>query len=77
MTTEAFVNRQRRAVNSVLVLFVGLLAFMWCATFLDWAFGFGWGWDRQILWLAPLMVLFAALVRFCALAIFRFVASNY
>jgi hypothetical protein len=77
MRHEDFITRQRKAMNRVLVLFVGLLGIMWIATVLDKAFNLGWDWDRQILWLAPMMVLFAAILRFWALAIFKFVGRNY
>ncbi|MGK6318998.1 hypothetical protein [Sphingomonas sp. DT-204] len=77
MSYEPFLNRQRRAVNVIFGMFIALLAFMWVAAAADLLFAFGWGWDRQILWLAPPMMLFAALVRFCAFAIFKFVGSNF
>jgi len=64
-------------MNVIIVLFVALLTFMWFATLIDQLFKMGWGWDRQILWLAPPMVLFAFFVRFGAMAIFRFVDRNY
>lgn len=77
MTHERFLAGQRKGVNAFFVIFVCLVTAMWVATLLDWAFNLGWGWDRQILWLGPPMVLFAAFVRFCAMAIFRFVGSIF
>jgi hypothetical protein len=71
MSYEQFLAGQRKGVNVVFAFFVSLVAFMWVATLVDWAFELDWGWDRQILWLAPLMILFAGLVRFCATAIFQ------
>jgi hypothetical protein len=76
MDLERFIVGQRRAANLVFALFVGLATFMWVATFLDTSFDLGWGWDRQILWLAPPMVIFAVFVRFCAMAVFKFVGRN-
>jgi hypothetical protein len=76
MRQEGFIAGQRRAVNRIFVLFVGLATFMWVATGLDTWLDLRWGWDRQILWLAPGMVLFAVFVRFCAKAIFNFVGRN-
>lgn len=76
MDTKRFVARQRRGVNRVLAVFVILLSVMWVATFCDWAFNLRWGWDRQILWLAPPMMLFAVVLRFCCMAIFDFVGND-
>jgi hypothetical protein len=76
MGLERFILGQRRSVNCVFALFVSLVTFMWLATLLDQSFDMEWGWDRQILWLAPPMVLFALLVRFCAMAVFKFVGRN-
>jgi hypothetical protein len=63
-------------VNRACVLIVGLLALMGVAALLDVAFNLGLGRDSQILWATPPMVLFALLVRFCALAIFKFVGRH-
>ena len=76
MSHERFLDLQRKGVNAIFAFFVGLLTLMWTAALLDNAFSLGWGWDRQILWLGPLMVIFGVLVRFCALAIFRFVGRS-
>jgi hypothetical protein len=63
-------------MNVILVVFVAFVMFMWLATAIDKAFNMGWGWDGQILWLGPPMVLFAVLLRFVATAIFKFVGRN-
>lgn len=76
MKDQGLIAGQTKAVNRVFVLVVGLAAFMWSGTLIDKILGMGWAWDRQILWLAPSMVVFAALVRFCTLAIFNFVGRN-
>jgi len=77
MDNERFVASQQKGINFIFVAFCCLVTTMWVATVLDWAINLGWGWDRQGLWLGPLMVLFAVLVRFCATAILKFVRSNY
>ena len=49
----------RRVVGSFnIILSITQLAacVMWVATAADRLFGLGWGWDRQILWLAPIIV---------------------
>lgn len=77
MNIQRFVAGQRKAVDIILTMFVALLSVMWIATVCDWGFNLGWGWDKQIIWLAPPMLLFAMLVRFCCMAIFRFVSDNF
>ena len=76
MKLERFVTGQRKGLNLVFMMFVALLSVMWIATVCDWAFNLHWGWDRQIIWLAPPMLIFAALVRFCCLAIFKSVGGR-
>lgn len=77
MNIERFVNGQRNAVNRTFGAFAALVAAMWVATICDWAFDLGWGWDKQIIWLAPPMILFAIFVRFCCMVIFKFVGENF
>ncbi|WP_156256853.1 hypothetical protein [Sandarakinorhabdus oryzae] len=43
---------------------VAVLTVMWLATLLDFAFGLEWGWDRRGLFLAPLILLIAAIIRY-------------
>jgi hypothetical protein len=76
MNTERFVAGQRKGVNFVLAAFVIFASVMWSATLCDWVFNLGWGWDRQILWLAPPMMLFAVVLRFFCMAIFRLVGGG-
>jgi hypothetical protein len=73
MDTERFVAGQRKGLNLFFATFAILLSAMWGATLCDWAFHLGWGWDREILWLAPPMMLFGVVLRFVCMAIFRFV----
>ena len=49
-----------------LFFLVGTL--MWLAVVLDVAFGLGWGWDEQDLWVIPLILLFGTLLRLWQLA---------
>jgi hypothetical protein len=77
MNIERFIAGQRKGVNLTFAMFVALLSMMWVAAICDWAFNLGWGWDRQIIWLAPPMMLGAAFVRFCCMAIFKFVSGNF
>ena len=77
MSNQSFIEGQRRGINIIFTLCVGLLALRWVATVLDVIFGLGWGWDREALWLGPAMIGFAILARFSAMAILKFVGSNY
>jgi len=76
MNFDRYLGAQRKGGNVISVVIVSFVAFMWAATLIDSAFDCGWGWDRQILWLGPLMALFTILVRFCAMAIFKFFGGN-
>lgn len=73
MDQRRHIRLQRKGVNAFFVAFVALVSVMWVATLCDQVFVLGWRWDRQILWLAPPMLLFAIVVRFCCMAILRFV----
>lgn len=77
MATKRFIESQRRGIDVILAIFVVVISLMWLATACDYLFGLEWGWDKQILWLGPLMVAWGFFIRFCARAIFRFVGSNY
>lgn len=76
MDTERFIAGQRKGLNFIFAAFAILVTVMWAATLCDWAFNLGWGWDRQGLWLAPLMMLFAVAIRFLGMGILRFISSN-
>ena len=76
MDNERFVAGQRKAVNLIFVMSAGFIVAMWVAAVCDWAFNLGWGSDTQIIWLAPPMLLFGAFIRFCCMAIFRFIGGN-
>ena len=76
MNIERFVSGQRKAVNFIFAAFVILISGMWVTTLCDWRLNLGWGWDKQILWLAPPMMLFAVVLRFLCMVIFRFVGGD-
>lgn len=76
MSLERFVAGQRRKLNFTSAAFVILLSGMWAATLCDRVFNLGWGWDSKILWAAPPMVLFAVVLRFLCMVIFRFVGGE-
>lgn len=42
---------------------ITVVSVIWAATILDFALGLGWGWDSQVLWAAPLILLIAFAVR--------------
>jgi hypothetical protein len=77
MSAKRTVQRQRRAMKLFLRVFCSVIAAMWVATALDFAFELDWGWDQQILWTAPLMVIFAGILSIFAKGIFQFVERNY
>ena len=70
MRIERSLTSQRNDVNRSYLLFVVVVAAMWLATLLDHVFRLGWGWDREILWAAPPMLLFATVLRILCMAIF-------
>jgi hypothetical protein len=76
MNIERFVAGQRKGVNLIFAMFTALLVLMWVATVCDWAFNLGWGWDREIIWLSPTMLLFGVFVRFCCVAMFNFFGGS-
>ncbi len=76
MNTERFIAGQRKGVNFVFAAFVFLISVMWVASVCDWVFNLGWGWDRQILWLGPPMLLLGVVLRFLCMAIFRFIDGD-
>jgi len=77
MSAQSHVERQRRAVKGIFLLFITLLGLFWLATALDTALGLGLGWDRQALWAAPLMALFGFVLRLVCLSFLTFVERNY
>ncbi len=52
-----------------------LAAFMWVATLADHLLRLGWGWDTQIIWIAPIIVGGALLTRKLSHVLFRWVGA--
>ena len=77
MNAQSHVERQRRAVKGIFLLFISVLGLFWLATALDTALGLGLGWDRQALWAVPLMALFGFVLRLVCLSFLNFVERNY
>jgi hypothetical protein len=77
MDTARFVSTQRKGVNGICALFAIVVSIVWVATLCDWSFNLGWGYDQQMLWTAPLGLLFAIALRWVAMGIFKFVEDNY
>jgi hypothetical protein len=48
---------------------VAVVSVMWLVTLLDFAFGLGWGWDKRGLFVAPLIVLIATIIRLWHVAV--------
>ena len=49
--------------NISFVAITVMVSFMWLATIADRLLGLKWGWDRQIIWIAPIILLGAIIVR--------------
>ena len=77
MGTKAIVERQKRGFDTVIRIFCIVAALMWLAAMLDHFLALGWDWDPKVLWMAPLMMGFAVVLKFVGHAIFRFIGSNY
>lgn len=75
--TKRFVSQQRSGTNIVVTLFILFALGFWVHALVDWAVDLGWGSDPIVLWMAPLMVAFAFVLRFFCFAIYRFVEKNY
>ena len=57
--------------NISFVAITVMVSFMWLATIADRLLGLKWGWDRQIIWIAPIILLGAIIVRSIGHGIFR------
>jgi hypothetical protein len=52
-----------------------LAALMWVATLADHILQLGWGWDIQIIWIAPIIIGVALLTRKLSRVVFRSVGA--
>jgi hypothetical protein len=77
MNGKRIVDQQRRTTRTFFSIFVGLISLSWLAAAVDVLFELGWGWDRQDLWVLPLVLVFAAILRVFGNAIFKFVETEY
>jgi hypothetical protein len=50
-------------------------ALMWVATLADHFLRLGWGWDVQIIWIAPIIIAGALVTRLLSRIIFRWVGA--
>ncbi len=58
-------------------LLVAIVAFaMWIATMADVMLKLGWGWDQQIMWIAPIICLGALATRLAGHLIFRAIGGT-
>jgi hypothetical protein len=69
MRYKRFAAWFRKDFNLTSWSIVAVVGLMWVSTLLDFAFGLGWGWDRRILWVAPMVLLIATTVRLCQAAV--------
>lgn len=60
---------------SILMVIIGA-TLMWLATLADHFLALGWGWDPQIIWIAPVIVAGALLTRTLGRLIFRSVGAS-
>lgn len=77
MISQRYVHHQCKAMNIMLGLTFALMMPVWLATICDQLLHIGFGWDRQLLWLAPSAIIFVALFRIFCIAIFRFAAGMF
>ena len=62
--------------NASTIAVIVAVSGMWLATLADRLLHLGWGWDRQILWVAPIIVLGTMLARLIGRGIFRWVGAQ-
>lgn len=65
---RSFAATFNRTANGIMVV----VAVMWIATAADYFLSLGWGWDEQGLWIAPIILAVAILIRLAGNAIIRF-----
>lgn len=62
--------------NVSTIAVIAAVSLMWLATVADRMFDLGWGWDRQILWTASIIVIGTLLTRLIGHGIFRWVGAT-
>lgn len=62
--------------NFSIIAVIVVVSGMWLATLADYLFDLGWGWDRQIFWIAPIIIVGAMLVRLIGHSVFRVIGAQ-
>jgi hypothetical protein len=75
MSLERYNRFVVRSTELSLWAIVFLVSLMWIVTLADHLLRLGWGWDVQIIWIAPIIVVGALLTRLLSRAIFRWVGA--
>jgi hypothetical protein len=76
MSLERFHRFNVRSTEISCLVIAVMAALMWLATAADHLFGLRWGWDVEIIWIAPIVGGGALLIRTLARAIFRWVGAT-
>lgn len=77
MASDHYYRQVVRSFNISLSVAALAACVMWLATAADHLFTLGWGWDQQILWISPIIVGGALVVRLLGQAIFRAVGATH
>jgi hypothetical protein len=75
MSLERFRRFNVRSTDIICLVIASVAALMWLATVADHLLGLRWGWDVELIWIAPIVGGGALLVRTLARAIFRWVGA--
>lgn len=75
MASDRYYRGVVGSFNIILLAVAVAGCLMWLATVADRLFSLGWGWDRQILWIAPIIIGGAIIVRLVGHTIFRAVGA--
>nr|WP_294168400.1 hypothetical protein [uncultured Sphingomonas sp.] len=75
MSLERFLRFNVRSTAIICSVIAVVAALMWLATAADHLLGLRWGWDFEIIWIAPIVGGGALLVRTLARAVFRTVGA--
>lgn len=71
MSPERFHRFNVRSTEIICLVGAAMAALMWLATVLDHLLDLRWGWDIEIIWIAPIIIGGALLTRTLARVIFR------
>ena len=76
MSSDRFHRLNVRGTEIICWIAVAMAALMWVATVADHLLGLRWGWDIDIIWVAPIVGGGALLVRALARVIYRWVGAS-